>query len=342
MKRSTIFLIVALAVIIIAPIIYISIAIRNIPSSFKDWVIETIEDADFESENLYNYKMLITATDATAIPDCYVSVTTYEGAVDSMRSVHFIDPADGVSAVLRGDSIIVMLDKIDSLVGEGLCLTVELPRSSDLKIYNDVPNADVRLQYASVGAMLVSSLSDFSVSDSNVGVLSGSDCIVSKRLDIENSNVGAMKINGDNLSLRVDDSNVGAMDIMGTCSAIELSDSNFGVCSWNDACRDMAVIKDCTITSHTHAGAVTIKTDDEGKTIVMSGDADTSSGVQVESGSDKVDITSSGIHVETEDGEKVNVSPTGVQVVTEDETVQITPTGIVVKEDGKEIVKIGV
>ncbi|MBQ2979771.1 MAG: hypothetical protein IJE18_06660 [Bacteroidaceae bacterium] len=341
MKRSTIFLIVALAVIIIAPIIYISIAIRSIPSSLKDWVIETIEDADFENENLYNYKMLITATDATSVPDCYISITTYEGAVDSMRSVHFIDPSDGVSAVLRGDSILVMLDKVDALVGEGLCLTIELPRSSDLKIYNDVPTADVRLQHASVGAMLVSSLSDLLVSDSNLGVLSGSDCIVSKKLDIENSNVGAMKINGDNLALRVDDSNVGAMDIMGTCSAIELSDSNFGVCSWNDACRDMAVIEDCTITSHTNAGSIIIKSDDDGKTIVMSGDAATSSIVKVESDSDKVDISPSGILVETETGEKVNVSLTGVHVETEDETVQITPTGIVVKEDGKEIVKIG-
>ena len=109
MKRSTILLITLLVVVIVAPIIYISVVISKLPS-FKDWVVETVETLDPGQENLYEYKMLVTASQP--VPDCYMNITTYKGKVDSLHSVNFVAPAEGVKAELRGDSIIVNLDNL--------------------------------------------------------------------------------------------------------------------------------------------------------------------------------------------------------------------------------------
>ena len=245
MKRSTKLLIVLLIVVLVAPIIYISVVVSKLPS-FKDWVVETVESLDTENQNLYEYKM--TVTSSQQLPDCYMYITTYRGKVDSLHSVNFVAPVEGVQAELRGDSIIVNLDNLKAVDSDALLLTVELPEKNNLKLDNQVANVDIRFNNMDIGAVNVTSQGDLIIEDCDMGAFMSVECDARKRLSIDDSNIGAARLDGKGTTLTVSDSNLGAMSIAGTCDAITLGDSNIGVMSWNDECNDKAVVTDCTMT----------------------------------------------------------------------------------------------
>ena len=64
--------------------------------------------------------------------------------------------------------------------------------------------------------------------------------------------------------------------------------------------------------------------------------------VQVSSDSDRVEISPSGMLVESEDGESVKVSIDGVHVDADGTKVDISPAGVRVVENGEEVVSVGV
>lgn len=333
MKRSTIFLIVILVTLVVAPIIYIGLVAKDV-KKFTDWMqTEFLVDND----EAFSYKMKITSLDGAAVPDCYMNITTYDGmVVDTLQSVNFVVPADGVTAVLRNDSIVVVLNKVDATVFDGLCLTIELPKNSSLKIENSVPTVDIRLHDADLSTLNIASLSDLSLDDTNIGVLVSIDTTTDKNVNLKDTNIGAMKVNGDNMALTITDGNIGALTVAGTCKAIKMYDSNIGVCSWNKACDEMAVVEDCVITRSVDDGLVKIDlNEDNDKGISVKAD------VSIEESDEKVEVTPAGVKVQDGDGTNVDISPAGVHVDSDEATVHITPTGLVVKEGDEEIVKIG-
>lgn len=333
MKRSTIFLIIILVTMIIAPIVYIGLVAKDV-IKFKDWVVEEL-NINNDDNSALSYKMRITSLDGSAVPECYMNITTYEGVVvDTLNSVNFVVPADGVTAILRNDSIIVVLDKVDATVFDGLCLTVEIPENSRLKIENSVSSVDIHFHDADLSAVKMASLSDLIVDDSNWGAFVSTDSTTEKGMRFLDSNVGAMKIAGENVALTIQESNMGALTISGTCRSIKLSGSNLGVCSWNRACDTMADIDDCVITTQINEGQVNVTIDDD---IVT----DTSDSISIKQGDEKVNISASGVKVNSEDGTNVDISPSGVHVESEEATVHITPAGLVVKEGDEEVVSIG-
>ena len=333
MKRSTILLITLLVVVILAPIIYISTIVSKLPS-FKEWITETIETLDANEAYLYEYKMTILSSQT--LPDSYLSVTTYSGAVDTLQSVNFVAPAEGVRAELIGDSIVIDLDKVQAVANDLLLLTVELPAGSTLKVYNQHPTLDIHFDHADMGAVNVATSGDLIFDNGELGALMTLETETKKSLCLKSLDVGAVKINGNNTNLAVANSNVGAMSIAGTCDAIALDNSNIGVMSWNDECNGMAVVNDC---------AMTVKVKENIANVTWDEEEDNSSLVKMyvmDEEGEKVDVSIDGVHVEGSDGEVVDISPAGVHVDDGETTVKITPTGVVVKENGEEVVKVGV
>ncbi|MBQ5750666.1 MAG: hypothetical protein IIV86_04990, partial [Bacteroidaceae bacterium] len=239
MKRSTKLLIVLLIVVLVAPIIYISVVVSKLPS-LKEWITETIETLDANEAYLYEYKMAVFSSQQ--LPDCYLSVTTYSGAVDTLHSVNFVAPAEGVRAELIGDSIVINIDEVQAVANDKLLLTVELPAGSTLKVYNQQPSLDIHFDHVDMGAVNVATCGDLLFDKAEMGALMTLETDSKKSLSLKSSDIGVVKINGNNTSLAVSHSNVGAMSVAGTCDAITLGDSNIGVMSWNDECNDKAVV----------------------------------------------------------------------------------------------------
>lgn len=332
MKRSTKLLIVLLIVVLVAPIIYISVVVSKLPS-LKEWITETIETLDANEAYLYEYKMAVFSSQQ--LPDCYLSVTTYSGAVDTLHSVNFVAPAKGVRAELIGDSIVINIDEVQAVANDKLLLTVELPAGSTLKVYNQQPSLDIHFDHVDMGAVNVATCGDLLFDNAEMGALMTLESDSKKSLSLKSSDIGAVKINGNNTSLAVSHSNVGAMSVAGTCDAITLDDSNIGVMSWNDECNEKAVVNDCAMTVKVKENIVNVTWDEE---------EDNDSLVKmyiIDEDGEKVDVSLDGIHVKSSDGEKVDISPAGVHVDNGETTVKITPTGVVVKENGEDIVNIG-
>lgn len=328
MKRSTILLITLLVVVIVAPILYLSVVISKLPS-LKDWMVETIETLDADKANLYEYKMAVTSSQP--IPDTYIYVTTYKGKIDSLHSVNFVAPVEGMQAELQGDSIIINLDNVKDTLSGTLLLTLELPENSNLILNNQVASLDIRFMKSDIGAVNATSLGDILIEDSNLGafMLAKND-EAHKTIDIQDSNIGAVRLNGNNDTLEVQDSNIGAMTISGVCQAINLKDNNFGVVSWNKECNDKAVIEDCVMTVKVKENVMDDADDDKNARVYM-----------IDDNGEKVEVASGAIKIDGEDGEKVDISPAGVHVEDGETTVKITPIGVVVKENGEDIVNIG-
>lgn len=266
MKRSTIFLIIVLALAVIIPALVVGVVASKMPS--LDDVIGKAVQMGEKPE--YTYNMTITSPDAADVTDCYIMVTTYSGSVDTLSSVNFVDPVTGVAASLNGRNIEVELTGVSDLTADGLCLTIELPESTKLVIENTLPMVDIHLSSADLSALRMASPGDFTAINANLGAFLGSDKSVAKELHFENCNVGAAKLNGEKATLYVAGSNIGAMTVAGDCDSVMLSNSNIGVCSWSSACGDRAVIDNCVITTHVSEGVVDITIDD-GKEVVNIG-----------------------------------------------------------------------
>lgn len=342
MKRSTILLIVIFAIIIAMPLIIIGLVSKDV-IKIQDWIVE-----NFNIDNntpTYIYTLDITSPNAGSIPPCNIHINTYKGAVDAQNPVFFVAAAGGVETAMVGDNINVVLDGVKDLVDGDLCLTIEVPHNARLKIVNRVPNADVNIVGGSYDALYFDTWSDLQISDVNIGGIMSVDTTSYKTIAIDDSNIGAMELNGDKVDFKVEDSNVGVIAIAGTCSNINFHDSSIGMCSWNNACSVKAVVDDCIISTQVGEGIVAVTMDDfeKGTHSAIKIAPDTANAiVDITDGEDKVKISPTGVHVESEDGERVDISPTGVHVNDDDVTVNITPVGIVVKEDGKEIVNVGV
>ena len=333
MKRSTKLLIVLLIVVLVAPIIYISVVVSKLPS-LKEWITETIETLDANESYLYEYKMAVFSSQQ--LPDCYLSVTTYSGAVDTLHSVNFVAPAKGVRAELIGDSIVINIDEVQAVANDKLLLTVELPAGSTLKVYNQQPSLDIHFDHVDMGAVNVATCGDLLFDNAEMGALMTLESDSKKSLSLKSSDIGVVKINGNNTSLAVSHSNVGAMSVAGTCDAITLGDSNIGVMSWNDECNEKAVVNDCAMTVKVKENIVNVTWNEE--------EEDSDSLVKmyiIDEDGEKVDVSLDGVHVKSSDGEKVDISPAGVHVDDGETTVKITPAGVVVKENGEDIVNIG-
>ena len=313
MKRSTILLIALLLLVIVAPIIYIVTIVNKMPS-FKEWIVQTIEAADTDRGSMYEYKMSVVSSQS--VPRCYIYVTTYRGAVDSLHSANFVAPVEGVRAELIGDSIVLNLDDLKEPEGDGLILTVELPDNSTLKVDNPFDLVELRFNHAEMGAVHASTHGALLIEDCCMGALMTKRNDSRKCMAIHDSNIGAAKIAGNATTLVVADSNIGALSVDDTCDSIELSDSNLGVVSWNKECNNKVVATDCVMQVNTKEDGIEEASDD----------------------SDNDALTS--MSVVGEDGEKVNVSINGIYVDDDETSVQITPAGIVVKEQGEEVVKV--
>ncbi len=334
MKRSTIFILVILSLCIIAPIIYICLVARDVKNNMgniKEWVSEYI-DVD---ESSASYILNINSTDSISVPDCYIYVTTYTSSTGGDKYVHIVNPVTGVNVKQENHLINVDLNEVSDMEGDGLILTIELPKNSILKVENKVAAVDIVTGNADLNRLMLVSPSDIKVEDSNIGAISSVEQLTQKSMLFDDSNIGLIQFNGDYCSVEVDNSNIGAMTISGTCQAISMSESQIGVCSWNRACSNIAVIDDCDITTLVDEHIFQVTVDDVAiDTTAME--------VQVSSDSDRVEISPSGMLVESEDGESVKVSIDGVHVDADGTKVDISPAGVRVVENGEEVVSVGV
>ena len=341
MKRSTQLIIVILLVAFVTPIIYIALVAKD-ALKVKDWIVEHVSVDD---KKIYSYSLEINAADAQAVPPCNIHINTYKGVVDSLNPVFFVAAAGGVDAKCEDSHIVVTLGDLKDLVADDLCLTIEVPQNARLKIVNHVPQTHLSLVGGDYGAIYVDAKSNLMMADVNVGGVLSVDTTALKKIVVDDSNIGAMKVNGKNIELDIKDSNVGALSISGTCERIVFADGHIGVCAWNNDCATKAVIDDCSIVSRVVEDVLSVTIADfENESFTSVNALPDSTGAMYIEGDDgeKVNITPTNVNVEGSDGEKVSITPLGIHVDDGETTVEIGPGGIVVKEDGKSIVNVGV
>lgn len=317
MKRSTIYLIILLAILLIFPFIFFSILIAKSPK------FSTLEEMD--SDTVRPYNIVIHATDTTVKNCGSISLTTYKGFIDEDAPVNFIADGKGFHATLQDNTIIVTIDTL-SETGEGLhFLTIEVPQNAKVKLINTLPDIEVAAENGDFKALKAQSSGNIRIGSCNVAGVVLCDTTHVCDIDIHNSNIGGMKINGKNKKLRLCNSNIGTLTVGGTCESLFLNSNNIGACSWNKENQQKADIHNSIIgtTVNENVISVDINDDEDADTDVtisaFSADSSTiRAGIRVDVNNDNnksnVDISRDGIEVNGEDGEHVSVSPSGIQV----------------------------
>lgn len=327
MKRSTIALIVLLAILLIFPFIFFGIMIAKFPK-ISIW-------DEFDSEKVRPYNIVVHASD-TALKNCgSISLTTYKGFVDKDEPVKFIADGKGFDAELQDNTIIVTIDSL-SKAGEGHhFLTIEIPYKAKVSLINTVPGIEIAAESGDFKALKAQSSGNMRITACNVAGVVLVDTTHVCNIDISGSNIGGLKINGKNKNLQLSNSNIGTLTVGGTCESISLNNNNIGVCSWNEENQQKADINNSIIATTVNENTVTIDIDD-------SEDADTDVTISAFSGDSSKIRTGIRIDVNDDNRNNVEISPKGIKIDGEDgEHVHVSPSGIQVKQDGKEIVSIG-
>ncbi len=346
MKRSTIFFIIILIMLLAIPMAFLVYTYSLMPDLGK-----LMEFFDENDDPLYQYTVVVTTPDTVSADNAYIAFSTYKGNVDESNPVNFINSMEGCAATLVGDTIFISIENLMHIEEDGHILSVELPYESKLFIANNVPSITMRVEGADLHALRTTSQGDVVVYSSNLGGMISTDTTAMKRLTIDNSNVGGVKVNGVNTKVFIDDSNIGALVVRNESPEIGLTNSNIGSCAWNKACNDKAVIKNCAIVTTLSENSIDVTIDDVADTtssIFYLSHPDSinvsDKAIHVNSGSgDKVDISTKGVFVESAGGDTVSVSFDGIKVVSgKDEVVTIDTNGIKIIQGGEEVVSVDV
>ena len=335
MKRSTIYLVILLLVLLIFPFIILGILMYNSPD------LSDLENKDDESALPYN--IVIHATDTTIENYGYIQLTTYKGYVDEDNPVKFIADGNGFNASLQNNTIIISVDSLSDLGENNHFLSIEFPSNAKIKLINTVPDIAIRAEAGDFKALNAQSPGYTQINSCNVAGVILSDTTYVNQISISNSNIGGLKINGKGKDLRICLSNIGTLSVSGTCKSIFFNSNNIGACSWNSENQKNADINHCTIGATVNEDVISIDINDDDEAdsdVTISAFSDDTSkvraGIRIGIANDnknRVDISDDGIEVDSEDGDHVSVSPKGIQVNRNGQSVvSIDASGIQVND----------
>lgn len=249
MKLSTKILLSLLATFVVAVIVSV-VMMRNLVLSL-----------DFSSAE-HEYVMVIESNNPDNLPECKVRLVTTCNKCDSLV-VNFDNVHPQVSAMLRNDSIIVVIDSAFVVAGEEEILCVTLPDNVGIELHNPYPQVDMELLDCNFAYLLYNSPSDLKMNNNNISALFCTDSSVPRHVALLSSNVDAFKLNGNGTNLSIDHSNICAAVIEGVCDAISISDSNVGACSWSSENDSKAQCVNSVVNASIDEGLIDITYDGE-------------------------------------------------------------------------------
>ena len=328
MKRSTIFIIIVLVLAVLVPVIFVCIMTTNFVSDVKE--ISTID-----GRVPCDYVVVVDDPAQTHAVNLSFSNEREDSGIFS--SVNIQSRCGGISTVISSDTIYINIDTLHTNETTPCPIEVVLPNKSSIELHNPSSAVSVKVKDANLDNMQVAAAGDLCIEDSNVGVLQSIDSVAHSTIKMDDSNIGAAKINGKNKTIDIDSSNLGALAVSGDCESINAADCNIGVATWNNKTQSNFYARDCVFLSNINEDVEAVDfdrsflSDSVGDCVVKGGNGEmvniSKDGVHVESGSDKVNITPSKVFVSS-GTDTVKVSPAGVQVTSGGDKVSIGVGGI--------------
>lgn len=324
MKRSTIVIIIVLALAVLVPVIFVCIVATNFVSDVKE-----IGAAD---EGLpIDYVVVVDDPAQTHAVNLFFSTERENSGIFS--SVNIQSRCGGISTVISSDTIYINIDTLHTNDATPCPIEVVLPNKSSIELHNPSPAVNVMVKDANLDNLQAAVAGDLSIEDSNVGVLLSIDSVAHSSIKMVDSNIGAAKINGQNKTIGIDSSNLGALVVAGDCGSINAADCNIGVATWNNKTQSNFYARDCVFLSNINEDVEAVEFDRSYR--VVAGD----SVVRVKNG-EVVNISTEGVHVES-GSDKVNITPSKVFVSSGTDTVKVSPAGVHITS-GDDKVSIGV
>ena len=324
MKRSTIVIIIVLALAVLVPVIFVCIVATNFVSDVKE-----ISAAD---EGL-PIDYVVVVDDPAQTHAVNLSFSTERENSGIFSSVNIQSRCGGISTVISSDTIYINIDTLHTNDATPCPIEVVLPNKSSIELHNPSPAVNVMVKDANLDNLQAAVAGDLSIEDSNVGVLLSIDSVAHSSIKMDDSNIGAAKINGQNKTIGIDSSNLGALVVAGDCGSINAADCNIGVATWNNKTQSNFYARDCVFLSNINEDVESVEFDRSYR--VVAGD----SVVRVKNG-EVVNISTEGVHVES-GSDKVNITPSKVFVSSGTDTVKVSPAGVHITS-GDDKVSIGV
>lgn len=324
MKRSTIVIIIVLALAVLVPVIFVCIVATNFVSDVKE-----IGAAD---EGL-PIDYVVVVDDPAQTHAVNLSFSTERENSGIFSSVNIQSRCGGISTVISSDTIYINIDTLHTNDAAPCPIEVVLPNKSSIELHNPSPAVNVMVKDANLDNLQAAVAGDLSIEDSNVGVLLSIDSVAHSSIKMDDSNIGAAKINGQNKTIGIDSSNLGALVVAGDCGSINAADCNIGVATWNNKTQSNFYARDCVFLSNINEDVEAVEFDLSYR--VVAGD----SVVRVKNG-EVVNISTEGVHVES-GSDKVNITPSKVFVSSGTDTVKVSPAGVHITS-GDDKVSIGV
>lgn len=244
MKLSTKILLSMLGLFLIAAVVSVIVLGKKITISFNG--------AEHE------YTMVIESNSTDSLPECQVRlVTPFDSESDSLV-VNFDNVHPQVSALVRNDSIFVVIDSAFVSLNSTELLCVELPPNVGIELHNAYPQIDVVLDKCDLAYMLYDSPSDFAAHGNNIGALLCAESDSPRDVLLDYCNVGSFKLYGNATNLLIGSSNIGAAVVGGICNSISIFNSSIGACSWSRENDRMAQCYNSVVSASIDEGLIDI------------------------------------------------------------------------------------
>ena len=186
MKRSTIVIIIVLALAVLVPVIFVCIVATNFVSDVKE-----IGAAD---EGLpIDYVVVVDDPAQTHAVNLFFSTERENSGIFS--SVNIQSRCGGISTVISSDTIYINIDTLHTNDATPGPIEVVLPNKSSIELHNPSPAVNVMVKDANLDTLQAAVAGDLSIEDSNVGVLLSIDSVAHSSIKMDDSNIGAAKIN---------------------------------------------------------------------------------------------------------------------------------------------------
>ena len=235
MKRSTIALLIVLAVMIFAPIITIKIISNLSPETKMKGLKELLKEGDSDAPTRY---LVIDDTDNDSVYSCiYISTRTPQ---DTRQGIVF---ANGEN--YAGDTLHITNqwqressdDSADSSIPQSWFRnqTLDYDHNTRLIIENHNPNVTLYFSEGNFDRLIIQSQGDVVVKKSNVGMMVVQDSIGHSGISCTLSNIGTLfAYLNDKCSLSLSSNNIGTAFLPKALDTLLLEGNNIGVTGSTD------------------------------------------------------------------------------------------------------------
>ena len=230
MKRSTIVLLIVLAVMIFAPIIAIKVISNLSPETKMKGLKELLKEGDSDAPTRY---LVIDDTDNDSVYSCiYISTRTPQ---DTRQGIVF---ANGEN--YAGDTLHITnqwqressTDSADSSIPQSWFRnqTLDYDYKTRLIIENHNPNVTLHFSESNFDKLIVQSQGDVVVRESNVGMLVVQDSIGHSGTACQQCNIGTLfAYLNDKCSLSLSKNNIGTAFLPKALNTLSIEGNNIGV-----------------------------------------------------------------------------------------------------------------